>query len=692
MESLGPLSPGPLSPRTRAVPAIVTAVLVVASVAGYAVTLHATRDSRRQSARLAATAVAADIQARLDADGTVLQIGALALGGNAARSVDNVRAVLTPYVDTASLDHITLATPAADGSVRIDPDDVSRFAALVPGGVLTRSPSWQLALDVARDDGRVRAATTPGRSSATILEAAPVFAGSVDPATSGDPVAVRRQELAGYLVMIQSADDVAGGSFQAIGSIAARIVEGASPLASNGPGSHSAPSSAASAPISANGLSWSVQTWPANSRSALPVGVLLVGLVIASIVGLVSRRTTRASRELARVALEGAEELRLVARTSPLLQQSLELAELLPQFVVEVSDVLDLDAMAISVVSSRGELVRAFAFGSAIPEPATGMAELRPVPDFVAPGDVVTVPLQRGGRVIGALRARARVGLGPARVETLRAVSDLLASAIGNARLFQQEQEMVTRLRELDRMKTVFLGSVSHELRTTVTAIAGFASLLAAQSPNANPERRGDYVERISRNAASLGVLVEDLLDFSRIERASLSVSPQPVNLSDIIPNLGAQVSSLLEDHEVSYDIEPNVIAIADPIAVERIMSNLLSNVAKYTPARTQAKVTVRYEGDRAVIYVDDSGPGIPVAERDRIFELFYRVDGPSTRAARGIGIGLALVAQLVSLLNGTVVADQAPGGGARFRVEFPASDTDPAEPSSVDAAPATPN
>jgi two-component system OmpR family sensor kinase len=105
---------------------------------------------------------------------------------------------------------------------------------------------------------------------------------------------------------------------------------------------------------------------------------------------------------------------------------------------------------------------------------------------------------------------------------------------------------------------------------------------------------------------------------------------------------------------------------------VERILANLLSNAAKYTPAGTPIEVTLRTEDNSAVLTVADHGGGIPESERERVFTLFYRVDDESARATRGVGIGLALVRQLVDQIDGTVTIDETPGGGATFRVTIP--------------------
>jgi two-component system OmpR family sensor kinase len=214
---------------------------------------------------------------------------------------------------------------------------------------------------------------------------------------------------------------------------------------------------------------------------------------------------------------------------------------------------------------------------------------------------------------------------------------------------------------------------VSHELRTTLTAILGFAALLEADGSTLDA-MHADYVARIGRNARSLAVLVEDLLDFARVERSGISVALRPIDLSDLVPNVVDQMSSILDGRRLSTAVLPGVTALADAAAVERILVNLLSNAAKYTPSDTEVSVTLGQEGDVAVLSVADHGPGIPVDEREKVFELFYRSSDASP-GARGVGIGLALARQLATQLHGTIAVDDTPGGGACFRLTLPLID-----------------
>jgi len=166
--------------------------------------------------------------------------------------------------------------------------------------------------------------------------------------------------------------------------------------------------------------------------------------------------------------------------------------------------------------------------------------------------------------------------------------------------------------------------------------------------------------------------LVDDLLDFARLERHALTVAPQIVSLSELAQQTVEQLASLLEQHHLTLDIQPNVIAFTDPEAVERIVGNFLSNAAKYSPPGSTITVTVEPSGARALLAVSDEGPGIPADERTRVFTRFYRSETEATHRTRGAGIGLAIVKEFADRLNAVVLVESVEGGGARFVALFP--------------------
>jgi len=538
------------------------------------------------------------------------------------------------------------------------------------GGMdLASRPNVRLVLELARDRAGAGAVViTDGQLA--VLDVLPVFGTLLPPTDISD----RRAQLRGYVVVL-SPVSVMAELAPTHSDLTVRVDDGSTLLGAHGRGAGDVPpQNATTAPVSQNGVAWTVHAWATPTASALPWFVLLGGLVLAAFVAVVVHSRERSLAAAAAETQARTQELALIARVGPLLQQSLALGDLLPVFVVEISDELTLDGVAISLSSESGGLVRVFSLGASAPtaEPAIELLAARPAP--VGAGQTVTVPLTRSGRVVGAFQARAVNGLTAAQVDALTSVCALLAAAIGNVRLFSEEQDMVVRLRDLDRMKTMFIGSVSHELRTSVTAIQGFAQLLESDNGKLDDARRLDYLERISRNARSLGVLIEDLLDFARFERSGLAAQLRPIDLSEVVPSVVDQLSSMLTGRSVQIEVEPGVIAMADTLAVERVLANLLSNASKYSPADSAVVVGLTREDDLAVLSVRDHGPGIPAEEREKIFELFYRSDAVA-RVTRGVGLGLALTRQLVEHMDGTIAVDDAPGGGARFRVTLPLVD-----------------
>ncbi|GAC1477865.1 MAG: hypothetical protein NVS1B12_13670 [Acidimicrobiales bacterium] len=651
-----------LTRRRGAIPAALAGLILLGAAGGAWTTARALHRERGHAPPAVASAEAAVVAARLQADAALLVTAGRSMAG-----VPRVSADLAALARSDPGASIGIGRPGASGAVLYTGTGGSRDAL-----DLTAAPAWRVALEVARDGDQPVVAVGPGAPAGTdqtVMQALALYGPGAPPVD----VTGRRQALLGYVVLMRPAASLLGALPGTGRNLAVELRSADGVLAASGsaPGRPAPPSSAASV-VNVNGANWVVRAWSTGSPSRVPWVVLFAGLAVAAIGAAVVAGGEAESTRLARAATARSNELSLVARTGPLLQQSLELGDLLPRFVVEISDELDLDGVGISLVSDAGQLMRVFSLGVGEPAPVTDPSELSDPPASVPAAGVVTVPLQRGGRVVGALTARARSGLDGSQVETLRAVSDLLAAALGNARLLEDEQAMVVQLRDLDRLKTTFLGSVSHDLRTTVTAIEGFATLLATHGETFAEEQRTDFLQRIERNARSLGVLVEDLLDFARLERAGVSVTLQPVDLSELVPNVVDQMYSILGDRPLAVSVAPAVVARADPGAMERILINLLSNAAKYTPAGSAVTVSLERDGADAALCVSDRGAGIPPAERLRIFERFYRIDNEDANQVRGVGIGLALVRQLVDLQRGTVAVDDAPGGGARFRVTVP--------------------
>ena len=228
-------------------------------------------------------------------------------------------------------------------------------------------------------------------------------------------------------------------------------------------------------------------------------------------------------------------------------------------------------------------------------------------------------------------------------------------------------EQATARLYEADRLKTAFLRTISHELRTPLTAVTGFSEVLARQWELLDDTRRLEYIERIRRNGMILRTRIEEILDLTRLDQSSAALELSPVALSKLVSDVLEELAVVLDGRGMNLDIEPDVWAEADSTAVRRILGNLLVNAVHYTPVDTAITVALSTDDDHAVLVVADEGPGVPPAEREVVFERFYRGRDEAVLRTPGSGIGLALVKELTERMGGRVELGDAEGGGARF-------------------------
>lgn len=400
--------------------------------------------------------------------------------------------------------------------------------------------------------------------------------------------------------------------------------------------------------------------------------VLVAGL-LAAVAAAAVLSVERRLREHQSEARDRAAQVRLIGDVAPLVQQSLELADVLPAVAVQLSDHFGLAGVSLATATSDAGHVELFSIGQA---PASGaQAVLRP-PVHLSAGETLALALARGGRSVGRLQLVAGRDLDEAELQSLRALSELVTAAVVNAALYASQQEALDRLRDLDALKTVFLSTASHELRTPVTAIGGFASLLTDNWERFDEPQRRDFIARIAANAGSLNAVVQDLLDFSLLDKGTLAMTIEEVDLGALVGSVVDRLSPLFSDHTIALSAAPAPTIAADVNGLERIVTNLLANAVKFSPADTTVTVIVGMarDGFGAQVVVSDEGPGIAPEERQHVFTRFFRGTGEATVQTRGVGIGLSVVAELVARLRGEVDIDDAPGGGARFTVSFPAS------------------
>ncbi len=255
-----------------------------------------------------------------------------------------------------------------------------------------------------------------------------------------------------------------------------------------------------------------------------------------------------------------------------------------------------------------------------------------------------------------------------------RNITDKKRAEAELARKNEELQRLLEKVRQLDEAKNEFFANLSHELRTPLSLILGsIESLLAEPSDYSGAQRRDIGV--IQRNAITLLKYVNDLLDLAKLQAGKLPLHYSRTDIATVTRMIGAHFEALAEQKFLSYVIEAPTFLEAeiDAAKYERIVLNLLSNAFKFSPegGRIRCALTATKDG-RILLSVQDSGPGIPVEQRNEIFGRFRQGGDATSHNIGGTGLGLTIVKDFVSLHGGMVVVSDAPGGGALFQVELP--------------------
>ena len=247
-------------------------------------------------------------------------------------------------------------------------------------------------------------------------------------------------------------------------------------------------------------------------------------------------------------------------------------------------------------------------------------------------------------------------------------------------------KEAEQALRDADRRKDEFLATLAHELRNPLAPVANAIAIL--RSPQVKEETRTRMLDLMERQMRHLVRLVDDLLEVSRITRGKIDLQLQPVDLRAVAQASVEAAAGEVQQarHEVSLRLSAQPVWVrADPARMKQVVDNLLNNAVKYTPAGGAIELEVGRRGEAAFLQVRDNGLGIPAAMLDHVFELFTQVNPTTGRSNGGLGIGLALVRQLVALHGGEVTAaSDGPGSGSQFTVQMPLAQPD--QPAQRDA------
>lgn len=280
------------------------------------------------------------------------------------------------------------------------------------------------------------------------------------------------------------------------------------------------------------------------------------------------------------------------------------------------------------------------------------------------------IPHQLAGFFIAGVSSRLKLD------DSYRSFIELaaaqIATAVATARAYEEEKRRVEALSELDRAKTTFFSNVSHEFRTPLTLMLG--PLEEALWNSGLPKEIHDQLETVRRNSLRLQKLVNNLLDFSRIEAGRMQARYEPVDLSVLTADLASAFRSAIETAGIRFVV--NCPALPAPVYVDRgmwekIVLNLISNAFKFT-FEGEIEVCLKSLEGSVELTVRDTGTGIPAAELPRVFERFHRVENAQRRTYEGSGIGLALVQELARLHGGSVHVQSEFGSGTVFTVTIP--------------------
>ena len=233
----------------------------------------------------------------------------------------------------------------------------------------------------------------------------------------------------------------------------------------------------------------------------------------------------------------------------------------------------------------------------------------------------------------------------------------------------------VTTLKHLEAVRRDFVANVSHELKTPLTVIRGYAETLRKDEPPQDVRR--EFLETMLANTTRMQRLIDDLLDLSRIESRTWRPEPEDVEIEPLAREVWHNLGSRGNADAITFatDVDPQAAEVyADPEALRQILVNVLDNAARYTPAGGRVTVRSAPAGAQVRLEVVDTGPGIPYEHLSRIFERFYRVDPARSRELGGTGLGLSIVKHLVEAHDGEVEALSTVGTGTTIRITLPKS------------------
>ena len=393
-------------------------------------------------------------------------------------------------------------------------------------------------------------------------------------------------------------------------------------------------------------------------------------------------------------------EISRLSEMGKVINQSLELKDVLQMILTSALELLGGDEGSIMLLDENDKKLHVVAWeGTNVGEHVeplgsgiSGRVALARLPELIHGSDTpagmghperginsaMSVPLIRREELVGVLNVNETKGVREFSEQDLNALgffAEHAAVAIGNARLFEQERENVGRLEELDRLKSDFVATVSHELKTPLTAIIGSAQTLNRRRDRMNPEQQASLSAMIERQGNRLLRLVEDVLTTARIESRVPKLRRELVELRHLAQIVIEDLShsDIGSGREIVVHSEPdNPRSWGDMEAIQQVIQNLVENALKYSTPGTTIDLNLVELATECVIEVSDRGQGMTPEQIQSIFDRFHQIDSSSTRDKGGFGLGLYIVKSLVEAHNGTVEVESVLDEGSTFRVRLP--------------------
>jgi signal transduction histidine kinase len=289
----------------------------------------------------------------------------------------------------------------------------------------------------------------------------------------------------------------------------------------------------------------------------------------------------------------------------------------------------------------------------------------------------IAAPLLQGPRASGmiSLVRREPRAFQEQEIELVGLLGRLVASAVQNIRSYEAERKTVEELRRLSALRADFVSLVSHELRAPMASVVGSAQTLQQRWRELTPDQRESFLALIGSETERLAALVGDVLDTSRIEAGTFTYRFADVDVAAIVRDSVAGVSLAQDEVDITAEVHGELPPVrADRDRLQQVLTNLLDNAVKFSPAGERVTVSAYQQDSRVRVEVSDRGPGIAKEQQRLIFEKFGRGNSPGSPGKPGTGLGLFIARSIAEAHGGSLEVTSAPDRGATFTLSLPAS------------------